>query len=262
MDQPSAALQAAIRTLGATARERVFALEYEGRRLWVKRPGLPRLRSSVLMQRGLAFLTGLAMLKPPRQSAGQAGLRVEAEALQILAKDGWPVPPVIALSPEWLLLGDAGQSVESLLGRENDPMLRRDLIAACADLLSRLHAGGHWHGGAQIRNFSWAEGKPGLLDLEDHDLPGMSLNQRQARDLLLFLYSLTRYDRDPAAPLLMPLAQTLVRAARPETRAELARLHRRIGWVIRLAKPFAAKAGRDIRQALAAEAALDAALQN
>ncbi|WP_374631062.1 hypothetical protein [Ferrovibrio sp.] len=260
MNQPSAALQAAIRSLGATARERVFSLEHDGRRLWVKRPGLPRLRSSVLMQRGLALLTGLAMLKPARQSAGQAGLRAEAEALQKLAADGWPVPPVLALTDAWLLLGDAGESVESLLGRENDPAQRRGLIEACADLLSRLHAGGHWHGGAQIRNFSWTDGKPGLLDLEDHDLPGMTQAQRQARDLLLFLYSLTRYDRNAASPLLVPLARQLVQAANAETRAELLRLHRRIGWVIRLAKPFAAKAGRDIRQALAAEAALNAAL--
>lgn len=260
MSEIPAALQAAIRKLGATARERVFSLEFEGRKLWVKRPGLPRLRSSVLMQRCLALLTGLAMLKPARQSAGRAGLHAEAEALHKLSADGWPVPPVLALNDEWLLLGDAGQSVESLLGRETDAAERRVLIEACADLLSRLHAGGHWHGGAQIRNFSWADGKPGLLDLEDHDLPGMTLAQRQARDLLLFLYSLTRYDRDSAAPLLTPLAQKLVQAASAETRAELARLHRRIGWVIRLAKPFAAKAGRDIRQALAAEAALNAAL--
>ncbi len=249
-------LAATIASLAATAPQRVFSLEQDGRRLWVKRQGLPRLRSSVLMQRALALVFGLPMLKPARSGR----LADEAAALRHLQEGGWPVPELISETPDWLVLGDGGASVETLLNAEGDTAKRRALIEACADLLDRLHAGGEWHGGAQIRNFSWKDGKPGILDLEDHDLPGMNLAQRQARDRLLFLYSLNRYDKNPAAPLLMPLAARLVRNASPAVRSEIAKLHRRIGPLIRLAKPFAHKAGRDVRQALAAEAALAAAL--
>ncbi|WP_430395833.1 hypothetical protein [Ferrovibrio sp.] len=256
MQQPDPGLAAAIADLAATARQRVFSLDYGGQRYWVKRPGLPRLRSSVFMQSCIALAFGLAMLKPPRDG----NLKSEAIALRHLAANGWPVPALVIEEPRWLVLGDGGASVETLLNQETDPLRRRALIEACADLLLRLHRQGEWHGGAQIRNFSWRDDQPGLLDLEDHDLPGMNLAQRQARDLLLFLYSLTRYDKDASAPLLPALAKRLVHGAEPETRAEIARLHRRIGPIIRLAKPFAAKAGRDVRQGLAAEAAIAAAL--
>lgn len=249
-------LAATIASLAATAPQRVFSLEQDGRRLWVKRQGLPRLRSSVLMQRALALVFGLAMLKP----AHSGRLADEAAALRHLRQGGWPVPELIGETPDWLVLGDGGASVETLLNAEGDVARRRALIEACADLLDRLHTGGEWHGGAQIRNFSWQNGAPGILDLEDHNLPGMNLAQRQARDRLLFLYSLNRYDKDPASPLLMPLAARLVRNASPAVRAEFAKLHGRIGPLIRLAKPIVHKAGRDVRQALAAEAALAAAL--
>ncbi len=251
-------LAAAIRSMAGTARERVFSLTVAGRRYWVKRPGLPRLRSSVLMQRGLAMLFGLAVLKPPRTGR----LADEAAALRHLHQGGWPVPDVVFADAQYLVLGDGGTSVESLLNAEHDATRRHGLIAACATLLLRLHAAGEWHGGAQIRNFSWRDGAPGLLDLEDHDLPGMNLAQRQARDCLLLLYSLTRYDKNATAPLLAPIALLLVQGASPAVQAELSRLHRRLGAPIRLARPWAHKAGRDVRQALAAEAALGAALES
>ncbi len=253
---PSAELTAAIERLAATARARVFCLDFEGRRYWVKRQGQPRLRSSLLMQRILALVFGLDALKPARSGR----LADEAAALRHLHAGGWPVPEVITATPNRLVLGDGGSGIENLLNAEPDAARRRALIEACADLLLRLHAAGEWHGGAQIRNFSWRDGAPGLLDLEDHDLPGMNLAERQARDCLLLLYSLTRYDKNPAVPLLAPLAQRLVQGASPAVRAEIARLHRRLGAPIRLARPFAHKAGRDVRQALAAEAALGAAL--
>ena len=94
-------LHAVILELAATARTRVFPLVYGGRKLWVKQAGTPRLRTSVLMQRMLAILFALPMLKPPRQPAGAAALMAEAAAIRRLDGAGIPVPEVIACSDRW-----------------------------------------------------------------------------------------------------------------------------------------------------------------
>lgn len=254
-------LQAHIRGLAATAPTRVFAISHGGRKLWVKTAGVPRLRSSVLLQWFLATLFGLPMLKPPRRRSGASALAAEAAAIRNLAADGFPVPEVIACTSEWLVLGDAGASLESDLGRIADAGERWRRIEAAAALLSRLHRAGLWHGGAQIRNFSWREDAPGLLDLEDHELPGMSRAERQARDLLLFLYSLTRYEPAGRPARLPQLATEVLADAAADTRAALGKFLQRTNWIIVLARRIAPHAGRDVRQAVAAEDAIAAALR-
>lgn len=253
-------LTALIRSLRSTARTRVFAITYGGRRLWVKTAGAPRLRSSVLMQHIIATVFALPILLPPRNQTGALGLAAEAAAIRTLADAGFPVPAVIACSGQWLVLGDAGEALEPRLNGAADAAERWRMIAEAGALLSRLHAAGHWHGGAQIRNFSYADGRPGLLDFEDHVLPGMTLAEKQARDLLLFLYSLVRYDRGATEPQLPRIAAATLSAASPDARHAMRKLRRRMAWLLALARWLAPHAGRDVRQAAAADAAIGAAL--
>jgi tRNA A-37 threonylcarbamoyl transferase component Bud32 len=252
-----------IRSLQRTAPDRVFSATYGGQRLWIKTVARPRLRSSVLMQQSIALLSGLPMLQPARNRGGAAGLAGEAAAIRAVAAAGFPVPPVVACTADWLVLGDAGEALEGGLNalRESEPEECWRRITEAGILLSRLHAAGLWHGGAQIRNFSWQDGRPGLLDFEDHDLPGMSLAEKQARDLLLFLYSLARYDRHSITPRLPGLAATMLAGASRDVHACLRKLRRRMAWLLALARLIAPHAGRDVRQAIAADDALEAALR-
>lgn len=257
---PDPALASLIQGLRETARDRVFSATYNGRRIWVKTAGLPRLRSSVLMQRLIARLAGLPILLPPRNPSGGPGLRAEANALRDLRSAGFPVPEVVACTDQWLAMGDAGDAMEPRLHGCASDDERWKMIAATAALLGRLHAAGQWHGGAQIRNFSMSAAGPGLLDLEDHDLPGLSPAERQGRDLLLFLYSLTRFDRSPSAPRLSALAADMLAGASDDTRGALMRLRSRMGWLLALARLIAPWGGRDVRQAVLADTAIGAAL--
>jgi tRNA A-37 threonylcarbamoyl transferase component Bud32 len=254
------ALHDLVRSLRGTARTRVFSVTYGGRKLWVKTAGAPRLRSAVLLQKAVAALFALPILKPAVVRSGALGLAAEAAAIRRLAAAGFPVPAVLACTGQWLVLSDAGAALETELNHSSDADARWTMIAAAGALLTRLHEAGLWHGGAQIRNFSWLQDAPGLLDLEDHDLPGMALAEKQARDLLLFLYSLIRYDRDMAPPRLPGLAQQMIAQATPDARDHLRRLRRRMAWLLALARWLAPYAGRDVRQAAAADAALRAAL--
>lgn len=258
MPVPDAGLENLIRSLQSTAPNRVFSASYGGQRLWVKTVARPRLRSSVLLQRTIAGLFGLPILQPARNRGGAMGLAAEAIAIGKTAAAGFPVPPVIACTADWLVLGDAGEALESRLNslRDRQPEECWRLIGEAGALLSRLHEARLWHGGAQIRNFSWAQDHPGLLDFEDHDLPGMTLAEKQARDLLLFVYSLTRYDRDPETPRLPALTARLLAAASPDVHASLRKLRRRMAWLLTVARLIAPYAGRDVRQAVAADDAL------
>lgn len=263
MNQPiNAEFTALLASAARTASTRVFPLIVAERKLWIKTAGPPRRRSSILLQAVLAMLFGLALLKPPRHRGGAAALAAEAAALRRLAAAEFPVPEVVACVPQWLVLSDAGSAVEASLSGLPDENERWHRIEAAGLLLTQLHRSGLWHGGAQIRNFSWCNGRPGLLDLEDHDLPGMSLAERQARDLLLFLYPLTRYDRDAAAPRLSRLAAMMLDSASRDTRAALGKFFRRTAWLIALARWIEPYAGRDVRQAVAAHLALRATLGN
>lgn len=253
-------LHALILELSATAQTRVFPITHGGRKFWVKRAGTPRLRASVLMQRILAALFALPILKPPRQPSGAAALAAEAAAIRRLAQAGLPVPEVIACTDQWLVLGDAGRALEADLHSLHDPVERWHRIDSAGALLTRLHRAGLWHGGAQIRNFSWQDAGPGLLDLEDHDLSGMSLAERQARDLLLFLYSLARYDRESDAPRLRGQATIMLRGAGRETCAALAKFLRRVDWLLAGARLIAPRAGRDVQQVAIASIAIKGAL--
>jgi len=255
------ALHDLIRSLRATALTRVFSVTYSGRKLWVKTAGAPRLRSSVLMQRTIAAVFALPILRPARSQPGAMGLAAEAGAVRRLAEAGFSVPAVIACTGQWLVLSDAGEALETLLNAEQDIDARWGMIATASRLLARLHAANLWHGGAQIRNFSWHANTPGLLDLEDNDLPGMTLHEKQARDLLLFLYSLMRYDKNAAPPHLPGLATELLAQATPEVRDALRKLRRRMAWLLGLARLIAPYAGRDVRQAVAADDALAIALK-
>lgn len=253
-------LHALILEVSATARTRVFPLSHDSRKLWVKQAGAPRLRASILMQGMLAALFALPMLKPPRQPGGAAALAAEAAAIRSLAEAGMPVPEVVACTRDWLVLGDAGRALEADLHTLSDPVERWHRIDSAGALLTRLHQAGLWHGGAQIRNFSWQGNGPCLLDLEDHDLSGMSLAERQARDLLLFLYSLTRYDREADAPHLRGQATIMLRAASRETCAALTGFIGRVDWLLAGARLIAPWAGRDVRQAAVASIAIKGAL--
>lgn len=259
-----AGLDDLIRSLRSTAPNRVFAASYGGRRLWVKTVMRPRMRSSLLLQKAIATLSGLPILQPAFNPGGAAGLIAEAQTLGQLQAAGFPVPPVIGCTPDWLVLGDAGEDLEARLNslRYTDPDECWRHITAAGRLLCRVHAAGHWHGGAQIRNFSWRDGQPGLLDLEDHDLAGMTLAEKQARDLMLFLYSLARYDAKSSGPPRLPvLAAEMLGNASNEVHDVLRKLRRRMAWLLSLARMVAPKAGRDVRQAVACDDALGAALR-
>ena len=173
------------------------------------------------------------------------GLQREAQRLGALARKGWPVPAVVALSERWLVLRDNGHSIAPIL-RSLPPEGRLTLLRRLLEFLQALHAGGGWHGAAQPRNFTQLGDRFGLIDFEDDVEPSMSLPARQARDIAVFAMSAARFS-DPDGKLMENLLADAHQRASADVEAILDCLGRQLARLHRLAEAVTAWVGRDPR---------------
>lgn len=251
-------LRRVVAAAGGASPDRTFPVAHEGRRLWVKRAAPPPSVAVHALQSALAALLALPLLRPPRRREPARLLADEAAALRSFAAAGLPVPAVIAQWDGMLVLGDGGDKLEALLGTADGPR-RILMVTAAARLLLRVHRAGLWHGGPQIRNFTWAEEAPGLLDLEDQSgLAHLPLAVRQARDVLLFLYSVVRY----GDAVMAAAASVLLPGSARDVRDGLSLARARFAGPIRLLRPLLPRLGRDGRQIVAAYDAIAHALDS
>jgi tRNA A-37 threonylcarbamoyl transferase component Bud32 len=59
-------------------------------------------------------------------------------------------------------------------------------------LLSQLHNAGEYHGGSQIKNFTYSESKIYFIDFEESFSSKAHIDDLQFRDLFLFLFSISK----------------------------------------------------------------------
>lgn len=175
---------------------RVFPLSWEKRRIWVKQSVPAKQKGWHHLQRFLAGITGIPMLRPTVSPGGKAGLESEAGTLRKLAVAGILVPDLIAVAENWIALGDNGGILQSRI--EDDLRLGADKqvllhVEAAGTALAELHAAGFAHGAPLLRNMTLRDdGKIGFIDFEEDPNGQMPLIDAQARDILLFVFSIQR----------------------------------------------------------------------
>jgi hypothetical protein len=244
-EQPRDPLHEEIDSVLPHTRQRTFKLPFQGEILWIKKPRRGPGFTMYGLQAAAAAATRVPILWPPRVSRGPEGLHREAERLRHLARKGWPVPQVVALSERWLALRDNGRSIAPTL-RTLSAEGRLDLLRRLLEFLQALHADGGWHGASQPRNFTQIGNRFGLVDFEDDLEPSMPLPVRQARDIAIFAMSAARFsDRD--GRLMEALLADAHRRASPDVDAVLTALARRLARLHRLAQAVPAWAGPDPR---------------
>lgn len=178
--------------LRAQPKREVIPLDHAGKRYWIKRA---RPTGSNPLHRIAWYLTRLPLLVPVlRQNAAQA-LRHESSKLQRLKSAGLPVPEVVERNDGYFVLEDAGPSMHSAL-REGLLPKSEESYGQVFDALGRLHRSGEYHGGSQLRNFTWKNGTVHYIDFEENFAPSIPLDTLQFRDLFLLLFSLAK-DRHP-----------------------------------------------------------------
>jgi tRNA A-37 threonylcarbamoyl transferase component Bud32 len=237
---PAGGVETAIRS----HRDRTFSITIDGRKLWIKQPRDWPTPLWCTLHHAAASLLGLRLFRPAAVSLGAAGLREEARRLRALRARSWPVPEVVEVCDEWLVLTDNGETLAARLPRSQSDGDRLDLLAGALAFLQALHAGGGWHGAAQVRNICLGENGFGLIDFEDDIEAAMPLASRQARDVLQLVLSGARYFSDSSSTITDLLARAYQGADR-DVRAELASVGRIFKVARKVLHPVRSRVGRD-----------------
>ena len=143
---------------------RVFALRWKNRRIWIKQAVPAKQKGWHHLQRFLATITGIALLRPTVSPGGKEGLETEANTLRKLSERGILVPDLVGVTEDWIAIG-----------------------------LAKLHQAGVAHGAPLLRNLTIRDDdKIGFIDFEEDPNERMPIIDAQARDILLFVFSIQR----------------------------------------------------------------------
>ena len=100
------------------------------------------------------------------------------------------MPRVALVTPEFFVLDYCGTVVATLLEKWT-PAVWRDELPRLAGELGEFHRAVHWHGGAQIKNVTQADGINYRIDFEENFGEVLPLAVAQTADLVLFLNSIS-----------------------------------------------------------------------
>ena len=148
--------------------ERVFRFKYLGKHYWLKQPE---------QLKGIWLL-----LKPyPKQH-----FKEECEILQHLNNIGAPVPKLCGFGDDYLVLEDAGPTLNIWLNDETLSWAEKShILHSAIEILINLHQQGIFHGRPAIRDIAWRDGQISFMDFESHS---KSHNEHWliTRDMLAF----------------------------------------------------------------------------
>lgn len=177
----------------------------------------------------LAWLVGVPYMKAVPVHGAARSQEIEVMRLRALHGAGLPVPDVLHVAPDYLVMSYLGARDLALTLREQG-MQAWDLWLAGMEQLLRVHAQGQYLSQCFARNIIVSDRFHGLIDFEDDPLEVMLLVEAQARDWLIYLQStLFNLGPDPAR-LEATLHQVLDRESEP-VRAVLRHASGRLGWL-------------------------------
>lgn len=177
---------------------RTLSGDYEGRKLWIKQTVPPQSRIWHTLQRAMASLSGLPILRATViTDDSPINLEHEAKRLRTFKENGFKVPDVLAVYDTMMVLTDVGPQLRTTLDQTLDSERRVEILKQAIRNLAALHRKGLVHGRPYLRDMTYENAEIAFLDLEEDPLTVMPLAAGQARDLWIFLGSASRYARLP-----------------------------------------------------------------
>jgi tRNA A-37 threonylcarbamoyl transferase component Bud32 len=232
--------------------QRVIACQWDSSPAYAKSAERPHGLQTALMfffapllRKGLGYKS----FTPVRRAAG---MPFEVRRLTELRAAGFAVPRVLASTPSAFVMSEAGIPLEKMLtALPPGPGRRKWFMEVVADLC-RLHQGGQWHGGAQVRNM--AVSSQGLLRFDfDRALDAyFPLPMLQAHDAALLFSSIADFDDAEA---LGAAARLYVERAPTDTVEVMQRMLPAVR-VLASSKAFRLLAPKEARRVAALHAAL------
>lgn len=225
----------------------VYWIEHQTRRLWVKRRPLSKKKGWHTIQKGISQCLWWPILRPTVCLGGAKSLHEEAQRLALFKQKAIAVPEVIAVTDEFLITDDVGQTLhEYLVDCDN----KQSILIEATKALGILHQQGLCHGRPSSRDIMVKNQGIFFIDLEEDPVRVMSLAEGQARDVWLFFNNMARYCEHTE---LLELYEVYEEKIHPETFQVLKQLIKLLKPLRKLAeylpKPWV---GRDVRSAIKA----------
>lgn len=168
-----------------------------GYRVWVKRADF-RVAWGSQLSAWFTYLIGrclgAGLTRSTPVARGEEPL--EAARMRHFRERGLSAPRVLGATRLAFVMEDAGEELRDAIERQPTGEARAALLEAAFEDLLRLHDAGEWHGGAQLRNLAWRDGKILRFDFEAPHGGRLPLALLQVMDLYMHVSSAVRYASD------------------------------------------------------------------
>jgi hypothetical protein len=167
---------------------RVCKVVWGGKTVWVKKAIPSKVRWLHQFQGILGYFN--PMLKPTFCQGGAQALREEGHRLQQFLEAGIFVPQVVGINADYLVTSDIGSNLRLLIEAADDAAKKYELAHRGLQALLTLHQQQKALSTGLIRDLTYNGAQIGYLDFEEDPLQVMPLEAAQARNIILFLFSL------------------------------------------------------------------------
>ena len=165
----------------------IFPFIFEEKQYWLKKA---RATKPDKIQKFFYKLFPFELLIPPIVKSSKEALLYEISKLEKFKELGINVPKVVLKNSDYFILEDSGKSVNRILKNKN--IIEKDFyfyIDLALFELAKIHNCNSFHGGSQLRNFTFKDGKVFAIDFEESFQDNVDIKKLQYRDFLLFLLS-------------------------------------------------------------------------
>lgn len=170
-----------------TSKNEIVSFTFENKNYWLKKA---RKTKPDKLQNFFYKFIPFELLIPPLKKTERETLSYEISKLEKLYSLGINVPKIVIKESNYFVLEDSGENLNEILRDrsicEEDFYHYTNLATA---ELCKIHNLGFFHGGSQLRNFTFKNGKVFIIDFEESFKAKTDVKKLQYRDFLLFLLS-------------------------------------------------------------------------
>ena len=179
------------------AKRRVHAVEFEGKKYWLKRYGTERPPVARFGHKLLAFIMRKPIFRASPIYSPQKALEAEIAKLKAFENAGFPSIELIGVEGLVFVTKHAGKDLERTIAvNKSDTETNDEIMCQWAGLFGRIHMAGLCHGRPHLRDSIYNDGSWVLMDFEEHPEAVMPLATAQARDLVLLFMQLVKSIND------------------------------------------------------------------
>lgn len=170
-------------------KKEIFSFDFEGKKYWLKKA---RATKTNKIQKFFYKIFSFELLIPSLAKSPKNALIFETTKIEKFKKLGINVPNIVYKDEYFFILEDTGKNLNSFLKKNIDESKFYYFVENLLIELAKIHNSKEFHGGAQIRNFTYKDEKVFVIDFEESFEPNTTLETLQFRDFLLFLLSFTK----------------------------------------------------------------------